>query len=420
MSDIHDDPESLADDPLPPAVSPPAISPPLYEAGHPHGHPVPPLLSSPVPPHPSRPPWRWGLAFAGLGVGYLVMLIAGGELRDFAVAGLQAIPFAILAALAYAARPEIPLSRGVAIGYWVAMTVALCLFVWFFTIAALVDPGDIAQSFSHRSAVIQVAGSFLALGISGVVGLACFMPTVRQKAAQILPMDPSSFVHAAALATAVSVTLIFVVPLLIVHDPPMLLLIQRDSFSVLKDADSSLRGTLYGLIWSAPASFVAVGFPFRRLFGEARQRLGLVWPSWRQFLAAAVMTLVLLVCMHFLEIGVEMLWRAEGWRLTDAGAINVLFEFGAGPLAAVLVGVSAGLGEELVFRGVLQPRLGIVLPALMFTAVHALQYNFDALIQVLCLGLAFGLIRKWSNTTTCAIIHGGYDCLLLLGMYFSK
>jgi membrane protease YdiL (CAAX protease family) len=102
--------------------------------------------------------------------------------------------------------------------------------------------------------------------------------------------------------------------------------------------------------------------------------------------------------------------------LTDEEAIKELFGFTAGPVGAIVAAVVAGFGEELVFRGVLQPRLGIFLPALMFAAVHALQYNFDALLQVLFLGVVFGLIRKRTNTTTSAIIHGGYDFVLLLTM----
>jgi len=87
-----------------------------------------------------------------------------------------------------------------------------------------------------------------------------------------------------------------------------------------------------------------------------------------------------------------------------------------GSRRATIAAVVAGFGEELVFRGVLQPRLGILLPALMFTAVHALQYNFDALLQVFFLGIVFGVIRRRTNTTTSAIIHGGYDFVLLLMM----
>jgi membrane protease YdiL (CAAX protease family) len=55
----------------------------------------------------------------------------------------------------------------------------------------------------------------------------------------------------------------------------------------------------------------------------------------------------------------------------------------------------------------------------MFTSVHAFQYDFDALLLVFLLGVVFGFIRNKTNTTTCALIHGGYDCVLVLWLYFS-
>jgi membrane protease YdiL (CAAX protease family) len=63
---------------------------------------------------------------------------------------------------------------------------------------------------------------------------------------------------------------------------------------------------------------------------------------------------------------------------------------------------------------VLQPRLGILLSNLFFTAMHALQYHWDALLLVFVIGMALGLIRRRTNTTTSAIVHGTYDFLLIM------
>jgi uncharacterized protein len=65
-------------------------------------------------------------------------------------------------------------------------------------------------------------------------------------------------------------------------------------------------------------------------------------------------------------------------------------------------------------RGLLQPRLGILLPNLAFTAAHAFQYAPDALISVFVTGLILGLIRSRSNTSTAAIVHGSYDFFVIL------
>ena len=84
-------------------------------------------------------------------------------------------------------------------------------------------------------------------------------------------------------------------------------------------------------------------------------------------------------------------------------------------LVAVVVAVVAGIGEELAVRGVLQPQLGLFLSNLFFTALHAMQYNWDNLFSVFVSGLVYGVIRKKANTTTSAIAHGTIDFLLIMG-----
>ncbi|MDQ5852454.1 MAG: CPBP family intramembrane metalloprotease, partial [Chloroflexota bacterium] len=84
------------------------------------------------------------------------------------------------------------------------------------------------------------------------------------------------------------------------------------------------------------------------------------------------------------------------------------------PAGAVLIGITAGLGEELAVRGVLQPRLGILLSNLFFTSLHAFQYSFDGLLSVFIIGLILGIVRARSNTTTSSIVHGVYDFVLVM------
>jgi membrane protease YdiL (CAAX protease family) len=84
------------------------------------------------------------------------------------------------------------------------------------------------------------------------------------------------------------------------------------------------------------------------------------------------------------------------------------------PIGAVVIGVTAGLGEEAAVRGILQPRLGIVLSNLLFTGVHAFQYGFDALLVVFALGVVLGIIRRRTNTTVACITHGTYDFILVM------
>jgi len=90
--------------------------------------------------------------------------------------------------------------------------------------------------------------------------------------------------------------------------------------------------------------------------------------------------------------------------------------FGSDILPWVLLAVSAGVAEEILFRGALQPRLGLLLTSLLFTATH-LQYGLSIVLAVILLGgLSLGLLRKHANTTTAILCHVTYD--LLAGLPF--
>jgi membrane protease YdiL (CAAX protease family) len=375
----------------------------------------------------------WGLALGlvAFGLIYLGMLAVGGELRLFAVTGLFAIPFMILVALAYRSesgpRPE--WTRPVTFTYWILLTAGMGSLAMLLTVAVIALPslGDITNLDPARAQAVdmnfsleqgvRVLATVVALFGAGVISVLCFLPVIRKKFARFIDIDPQSFVHATALATVFAIMLMCMVPLLAFGGPPALPLLKLQMAGPdAPDAGEQLRTTFYTFVWALPGTFLAVGYPLRRTLREAQQRLGLVRPTMRQLILSIVMIGALLVVMLLMGYGIDHLWKALGWPITDEESIKQLFGFSTGLVGATVAAVVAGFGEELVFRGVLQPRLGILLPALTFAAVHALQYNFDALIQVLFLGVVFGLVRKRTNTTTSAIIHGGYDFVLLLTM----
>jgi uncharacterized protein len=84
---------------------------------------------------------------------------------------------------------------------------------------------------------------------------------------------------------------------------------------------------------------------------------------------------------------------------------------------AIALGLSAGISEELLFRGAVQPRLGL-LPASVLFAVGHLQYSLTlATLQVFLIGLVLGLVRKRTNTTLCILIHASYNTVgVLMGL----
>jgi membrane protease YdiL (CAAX protease family) len=82
--------------------------------------------------------------------------------------------------------------------------------------------------------------------------------------------------------------------------------------------------------------------------------------------------------------------------------------------AGILLGVSAGVGEELLVRGALQPRAGLFWASVLFAAGHV-QYTWFGMLTIFMLGIALGLVRARANTTTAIVVHALYDMIAALG-----
>ncbi|MEI7770981.1 MAG: CPBP family intramembrane glutamic endopeptidase [Chloroflexales bacterium] len=353
-----------------------------------------------------------------LGVGAAV----GGEIGQVALASLNALPFAVLAVLAYLGGSRFNWAW-VATGLWLALLVGgaavVAIGFGFATVA------NIGAAQASPGAPPQVApGGWLRVGLIALGALGAILasallliPQARRLIARAIPIDPDSFVHTVALVAIVSIGLLCTTPLLVLGQPPLLALVgQMGQGAAAQGRDSAgmLRDQIYSLVWTIPAALLAVGYGTRRHIPEALERLGLVRPTWRQALVAVGVALLLAAAVQLLGAGISRLWGALGWPVTNDAAFSELLSFAFSPVGAVVIGVTAGLGEELAVRGALQPRLGILLSNLFFTSLHALQYNWDSLLVVFVVGLVCGLVRKRTNTSTSAIVHGVYNFTLIM------
>jgi uncharacterized protein len=332
---------------------------------------------------------------------YLGLFVGGSEARLFAVAGLESIPFVILAVFAYAGQRHL----------WAFVLTLMCLAViggcsglLNLALAAAFSGGD------AKTLPVTLAGLMVSYPLGGL----CLVRPVRVWLAQFLPIDPHSFVHATALAIVTALTVNSLVVAAAFPKPPALSLAEHDATDHERSRDEHLLTDVYVVVWLVPAAFLMVGYPVQRNFREACQRLGLRWPRPWQLVFAVAAAAILLVALHFENRGVQRLWKTLNWPITDETALQALFGWAANPVGAVVIGIAAGLGEELGVRGVLQPRIGILLSNAFFTSLHAFEYRFDALVTVFVLGLALGFIRKWTNTTTSALVHGLFDAAALL------
>jgi membrane protease YdiL (CAAX protease family) len=106
--------------------------------------------------------------------------------------------------------------------------------------------------------------------------------------------------------------------------------------------------------------------------------------------------------------------------LTEIGkAMQTHGSVGYTLMAATIVGVTAGVGEETLFRGLIQPVFGIVPTALLFALIH-IHYGLTVLlIELFIVGLFLGFVRYRWNTTAAIIVHAGFDFFAILSSLLS-
>jgi hypothetical protein len=170
--------------------------------------------------------------------------------------------------------------------------------------------------------------------------------------------------------------------------------------------DIAQPGTVFGYVLVALA---AVGFLVRRDLRATLDRLGLRAIGGRYALVVALGVPL----MFGINAGADWLqhrWLPELWA--SDRRVNEAIASALDARAMIVVGLSAGIGEEITMRGALQPRLGVVLTALLFSLLHV-QYSWFGMATVFLFGLMLGAIRSRTNTTVVIAIHTIYDVLAL-------
>lgn len=139
---------------------------------------------------------------------------------------------------------------------------------------------------------------------------------------------------------------------------------------------------------------------------------------WRGFIASIPM-IVLLLAVY--ESNWQPLVRL---RQEVEKAVSELFA-GCGWFEFVLVSIAAGVGEEVLFRGALQPLVvqwtvpwvGVAIVALLFGLAHALTRTY--FVAATLIGLYFGwLALTYDDLIAPIVAHAVYDTFALIYIQF--
>jgi len=166
-----------------------------------------------------------------------------------------------------------------------------------------------------------------------------------------------------------------------------------------------------GSLMYVALAVIGVGWLTRRDWVAVKQRLGLRWPrpaDWLTGIAAAI-------ALHLMAALAMAYWQAAVSQNTfesqTSGARALFDALRSSLILGGLLASSVGIGEEILFRGALQPVFGAVISSLLFVALHS-QYVFTPAATILfVVSLGFGLLRARVSTTAAIIAHAGYNAI---------
>ncbi len=247
----------------------------------------------------------------------------------------------------------------------------------------------------------------LALWLPALIGMFLLLPFVRRLFARFTNTDSARTVHAVALSLI----------MLIIANLWATLAIGLDNIAEMMAAGPELTTTdVVSTTWvqdvlMALMAIVGVGWLVRRAWGASLKRLGLVLPTWRQVvfgIGLAGVLIVALILMEYLLSFTSFEWDQNVEKVSEQ-IIGPLMMTIPGILT---LGLAAALGEELIFRGALQPRFGLLLTAALFALLHSTYGITLSTLVVFMLGLVLGWQRIRYNTSTAMITHATYNITL--------
>lgn len=289
-----------------------------------------------------------------------------------------------------------PKTRYVVIGSFFALAVL----VGMYGLLLLVSPQVLG---SNEASAFQIALSCLLFAGVTILPL---IKSIRVLLSRFTPVDPNSTVDISGVVVA---------SWFIVIQGTYLVALNLDT--IVDQVQVTVIQSVTDVMAYPVLAFSLVGVWVVRKPWEAVKRLGLERLTRRQ----VALSLALVAPLVLVAVAADLIGRqvqpneyAQLEAILESMSSNV-----TSPVMALFLGFAAGIGEEVLFRGAIQPRLGIAFTAVLFAVAHT-QYGLTfATLAVLIIGVVLGYQRKRMNTTSCIITHGAYNTIAFLISYFA-
>jgi membrane protease YdiL (CAAX protease family) len=174
----------------------------------------------------------------------------------------------------------------------------------------------------------------------------------------------------------------------------------------------SLRDVVFNQVVWLMFALLGVGLFLRRTPAQAAERLGLRFPAtadivWGVGIGLAAFGLI--IVFGLLSVA---LFSPEQLEAQNAASQQIARAFGTLPAALVMSGLVA-VGEEVLFRGALQPVFGIPVTSIFFVLLHVQYALSPATLALLIVTLMFAELRRRFSTTSAVIAHFIYNFVQL-------
>lgn len=237
--------------------------------------------------------------------------------------------------------------------------------------------------------------------VMGAISALILLKPVRVLIATLIDINPKSCLHTIGLvfASILVVSLISISFFMPMAETPQMNNVIMTGAMVMQN------------IFFVMLAFLAVGVLIRRNMGESLKRLGLVTPSLTQILIGFGAVFILFAVGIPIELLMNYLTPESSESIEKVmygllGNITII--------SALIIAISVGVGEEILFRGAIQPRFGIPFTAFLFAIVHVQYPNILAILLIFIIGIILGVLRKKTNTVVPIIAHITYDFIAFL------
>jgi uncharacterized protein len=174
----------------------------------------------------------------------------------------------------------------------------------------------------------------------------------------------------------------------------------------------SLGETFFNQVLWVAVALLGVGLFLGRTPAQTAQRLGLRVPTLGDVVIGSGVGLALYGMVIFVSLILTVIFTPDQLEEQSQASQLLVQNFNTIPLA-LLLSLMVGVGEEIFFRGALQPIFGNLLTSLFFVAMHTQYTLTPASAVILLVSLSLGVLRNRQSTTATIIAHFVYNFVQL-------